>query len=102
MDLGADVRYAYRNDTAGLPGVSIFPGGNVNLEGFPNNANSRLDPLVLESDIHRVKDIATANQDLSSSGFLEAREYVELANARKLEPNYMCIRNWAISHLTKP
>ena len=87
MDLGADVRYAYRNDTAGLPGVSIFPGGNVNLEGFPNNANSRLDPLVLESDIPGVRDIATANQDLSSSGFLEAREYVELANARKLEPN---------------
>ena len=87
MDLGADERYAYRNDTAGLPGVSIFPGGNVNLEGFPNNANNRLDPLVLESDIPGVRDIATANQDLSSSGFLEAREYVELANARKLEPN---------------
>jgi hypothetical protein len=62
MDLGADERYAYRNDTAGLPGVSIFPGGNVNLEGFPNNANNRLDPLVLASDIPGVRDIATANQ----------------------------------------
>ena len=26
MDLGADKRYAYRNDTLNLPGISIFPG----------------------------------------------------------------------------
>jgi len=87
MDLGEDQAYAYRTSASGLPGVSIFPGQNVNIEGYPNNANNKLDPLVLEADIPGVRDIATANQDLSSSGFSEAREYIELANARKLEPN---------------
>jgi cell surface protein SprA len=87
MDLGADERYAYRNDTSNLPGNSIFPGSNTNIEGYPNNANNQLDPLALEVNIPGVRDIATANQDLSVAGFLEAREYVELANARKLEPN---------------
>ena len=57
----------------------------MNIEGYPNNANNQLDPLSLAVNIPG--DIATANQDLSSSGFLEAREYVELANARKLQPN---------------
>ena len=87
MDLGADKRYAYRNDTLNLPGISIFPGSNTNIEGFPNNANNQLDPLALGNNIPGVRDIALANQDLSSAGFLEAKEYVELANARKLEPN---------------
>jgi hypothetical protein len=87
MDLGADEDFAFRNDTAGLAGMSIFPGGNVNIEGYPNNANNKLDPLVLEVDIPGVRDIATANQVLSSAGLIEAKEYVELANARKLEPN---------------
>jgi cell surface protein SprA len=87
MDLGADKRYAYRNDSLNLPGISIFPGSNTNIDGFPNNANNQLDPLALESAIPGVRDISLANQDLSSAGFLEAKEYVELANARKLEPN---------------
>ena len=87
LDLGADERYAYRSGSSNLPGVSIFPGSNVNIEGYPNNANNQLDPLSLAVNIPGVRDIATANQDLSSSGFLEAREYVELANARKLQPN---------------
>ena len=87
MDLGSDAKYAYRDPNSTLPGVSIFPGSNVNIEGYPNNANNQLDPLALEANIPGVRDIATANQDLSTSGFLEAREYVELANARKLEQN---------------
>ena len=87
MDLGDDEDDAFRTSNSNMPGVSIFPGANVNIEGYPNNANNRLDPQVLESDIPGVRDIATANQALSASGFLEAREYVELANARKLEAN---------------
>jgi len=87
MDLGEDQKYAYRNSAAALPGSAIFPGQNVNIDGYPNNANNQLDPLVLQDNIPGVRDIATANQDLSASGFSEAREYIELANARKLEAN---------------
>ena len=87
MDLGADEEYAYRNPSSNLSGVSIFPGANVNIEGYPNNANNKLDPLTLESNIPGSRDIATANQDLSLAGFTEAKEYVELANARKLATN---------------
>ena len=87
MDLGADEQYAYRNPSSNLSGISIFPGTNVNIEGYPNNANNQLDPLTLESNIPGSRDIATANQDLSLAGFTEAKEYVELANARKLAPN---------------
>lgn len=87
MDLGEDERYAYRTDAQGLSGSSIFPGANTNLEGYPNNANNRLDPTTIADDFPGVRDIATANQALSGSGFAEAREFIELANARKLEPN---------------
>ena len=87
MDLGADEQYAYRNPAANLSGISIFPGTNVNIEGYPNNANNQLDPLTLELNIPGSRDIATANQDLSLAGFIEAKEYIELANARKLAPN---------------
>ena len=87
MDLGADEQYAYRNPSSNLSGISIFPGANVNIEGYPNNANNQLDPLTLESNIPGSRDIATANQDLSLAGFTEAKEYVELANARKLAAN---------------
>ena len=91
MDLGADEEYAYRNSTASLSGTPIFPGSNSNIAGFPNNANNQLDPLALALSIPGVRDISTANQDLSTSGFLEAREYVELANARKLEQNQFSV-----------
>ena len=73
MDLGADEQYAYRNPAANLSGISIFPGTNVNIEGYPNNANNQLDPLTLELNIPGSRDIATANQDLSLEGFIEAK-----------------------------
>lgn len=69
MDLGADEEYAYRNSTASLSGTPIFPGSNANIAGFPNNANNQLDPLALALSIPGVRDISTANQDLSTSGF---------------------------------
>ena len=47
--------------------------------------------MALALSIPGVRDISTANQDLSTSGFLEAREYVELANARKLEQNQFSV-----------
>ncbi len=86
MDLGErDNSRAYRNTAANRPGYSIF-GRFFPYRGFPDNRNNALSPEVLEQNFNGVRDIARVNQVLNSSGFEEAIEYVELANARKLRP----------------
>jgi cell surface protein SprA len=87
MDLGESEDAAYRNNGANLPGYQLFPGPASNQFGYPNNQNNDLDPTTLAANIPGVRDIATANGDLVNNGLEEASEFIEIANARKLEPN---------------
>ena len=84
MDLGENRRRAYRNDS--IPGPSIFGTGATN-GNFPDNNVNTLEPEALESQYPGVRDIAQVNQVLNSAGFNESTEYVELANARRLNPS---------------
>lgn len=87
MDLGESQNDAYRTPQAGLPGYQIFPGPASNQFGYPNNQNNNLDPATLSASIPGVRDIANVNTDLVNNGLEEASEFIEIANARKLEPN---------------
>ena len=87
MDLGESDKGAYRNDSANLPGYQLFPGPASNQFGYPNNQNNNLNPATLSANIPGVRDISTANTDLVNNGLEEASEFIEIANARKLEPN---------------
>ena len=69
MDLGADEQYAYRNPSSNLSGVSIFPGANVNIEGYPNNANNKLDPLTSRVQYSWVKRYCYCESRFEFSGF---------------------------------
>lgn len=82
MDLGEQRENAYRN---GRPGPDIFAGGTNGR--FPDNQVNLLDPDELTNTYPGTRDIAQVNQVLNSAGFEEATEYVELANARKLNPS---------------
>ncbi|MGB0979470.1 MAG: cell surface protein SprA, partial [Croceimicrobium sp.] len=83
LDLGERENRAYR--TSDKPGVNIFPGeSNTN---FPDNLSNQLDPQTLVRTYPGVRDISQVNATLIGAGFEEATEFVELANARKLNPN---------------
>lgn len=83
LDLGERESRAYRVD--GRPGPVIFPGdANTN---FPDNLTNQLDPQTLVQMYPGVRDISQVNATLTGAGFEEATEFVELANARKLNPN---------------
>ena len=89
MDLGESENGAYRNASNALPGPSIFPGPNPSQESGqpPTNGNSRLNPSSLVQDYFGIRDIAQVNASLNGAGFEEATEFIELANARRLQPN---------------
>lgn len=87
MDLGESEAGAYRNTAANLPGNQIFPPPTATSGNLPNNQNNRLNPTTLTADVPGVRDIANVNNDLVTNGFEEASEFIEIANARKLEPN---------------
>lgn len=83
LDLGERQNRAYR--TNDRPGIDIFPGDNGGP--FPDNLSNQLDPQSLVQRYPGVRDISQVNATLSGAGFDEATEFVELANARKLNPN---------------
>ncbi len=83
LDLGERESRAYRDQNR--PGPVIFPGQNSSQ--FPDNLSNRLDPTTLSQDYPGVRDISEVNAALTGAGFNEATEFVELANARKLNPN---------------
>jgi len=83
LDLGERERNAYRNTNR--PGPVIFPGDNGRQ--FPDNLSNQLDPQTLASTYPGIRDISQVNAALAGAGFDEATEFVELANARKLNPN---------------
>jgi cell surface protein SprA len=87
MDLGESESDAYRNNASNLPGYALYPAPVPNQFGYPNNQNNRLNPSTLAASIPGVRDIASVNGDLVANGFEEATEFIEIANARKLEPN---------------
>ena len=89
MDLGENENGSYRNPANALPGPSIFPGPSPNPESStpPTNGNNRLNPTSLSQDLPGIRDISQANALLNSAGYEEATEFIELANARKLNPN---------------
>src|SRR5690606_28293492 len=74
---------AYRGSAANIPGPDIF-GRFYPNQGFPDNRNNALNPVVLEKDIPGVRDISQATSALRSAGYQEAIEFVDLTNARKL------------------
>ena len=84
MDLGENRNSAYRNGQ--IPGPDIFGGAATNSI-FPDNLVNTLDPQSLQAQFPGLRDISQVNQVLNAAGFNEATEYVELANARKLNPN---------------
>ncbi len=83
LDLGERERNAYRDGNR--PGPVIFPGESGGQ--FPDNLSNQLDPRTLVQLYPGVRDISQVNATLSGAGFEEATEFVELANARKLNPN---------------
>ena len=83
LDLGERQNRAYR--TNDKPGVDIFPGDKGGE--FPDNLSNQLDPDNLVQSYPGVRDISQVNSALTGAGFEEATEFVELANARKLNPN---------------
>lgn len=85
MDLGENQSDAYRDGTRPLPGPAIFPG--TSPSNFPNNGTNQLNPAELTSKYPGVRDIGDVNAVLNSAGFIESTEYVELTNARKLQPS---------------
>lgn len=87
MDLGETEQTAYRNSQANLPGYQLFPAPQGNTFGYPNNSNNRLDPSELTQNVPGIRDIASVNNSLVAAGLEEATEFIELANARHLEPN---------------
>jgi cell surface protein SprA len=84
MDLGENRNGAYRDGQ--IPGPDIFSAGATNGP-FPDNLVNTLDPQSLEGQFSGIRDLSQVNQVLNSAGFNEATEYVELANARRLNPN---------------
>lgn len=85
MDLGENQQRAYRDGS--LPrGPNIFT-GNATNGNFPDNLVNNLNPDDLEQLYSGVRDIGQVNQVLNANGFGEATEYVELANARQLNPS---------------
>jgi len=84
MDLGESQANAYR-DGSQTSGPNIF--ATNSSTNFPDNLSNDLDPVTLASQYPGVRDIAQVNQVLNGAGFEEATEYVELANARKLNSN---------------
>ena len=90
-DLGEAEDRAYRNTARNLSGDDIFSGypgaGQTARSTFPNNNVNKLDPTSLNQFYPGVRNIADVNAVLVNSGFVEATEFVELANARKLAPN---------------
>ena len=86
MDLGEVDSGAYRNASASLPGYSLFPGPKPAQRGLPSNKNNNLDPATLAGQYPGIRDIAQANSILQSEQLDESIEFVELANARKLDP----------------
>jgi cell surface protein SprA len=89
MDLGASENGAYRNTQAGLIGPVIFPGPDpANQPGNPPaNGNNQLSPSSLEGSYPGIRQISEVNAQLNAAGYEEATEYIELANARLLQPN---------------
>ncbi|TNE27565.1 MAG: cell surface protein SprA [Bacteroidetes bacterium] len=85
MDLGENQGDAYRDGNRPLSGPDIFPGSSSSQ--FPNNGANQLEPSALASAYPGVRDIGDANAVLNSAGFIEATEFVELTNARKLQPS---------------
>lgn len=85
MDLGENQNAAYRDGTRPLPGPAIFPG--TSTSEYPNNGANQLDPTSLVAQYPGVRDIGDVNAELNAAGFIEATEYVELTNARKLQPS---------------
>ncbi|NVK27533.1 MAG: cell surface protein SprA [Flavobacteriia bacterium] len=85
MDLGENQSAAYRDGTRPLGGPNIFPGSSASE--FPNNGANQLDPTELVAQYPGVRDIGDVNAVLNSAGFIESTEYVELTNARKLQPS---------------
>ncbi|MDZ7848824.1 MAG: cell surface protein SprA [Owenweeksia sp.] len=86
MDLGERDNDAYRNTNDNLPGPRIY-NRFTPYQGYPDNANNTLDPKILEREYPGVRDVSRVNSQLNSAGFEEAVEYVDLANARKLQPS---------------
>ncbi|MCH8553754.1 MAG: cell surface protein SprA, partial [Schleiferiaceae bacterium] len=90
-DLGEAEDKAYRNSARNLPGEDIFTGftgaGNTAAATFPNNNVNKLNPQELVQILPGVRNMADVNATLVNAGFVEATEFVELANARKLAPN---------------
>lgn len=82
-DLGETELTAYRNTDRALPGPSIFPGNSSSA--FPNNGANQLDPASITGQYPGIRNIGDANATLNSAGFVEATEFVELTNARKLQ-----------------
>ena len=89
MDLGESEPDAWRNAQNALPGPAIYPGPSPALEpgNPPANGNNRLNPATLLSDYNGIRDIARVNALLNGAGYEEATEFIELANARRLEAN---------------
>lgn len=83
LDLGERERNAYRDGQRSGP--AIYPGQNGTQ--FPDNLTNQLDPQTLAQNYPGVRDISQVNAVLTGAGFNEATEFVELANARKLNPN---------------
>jgi len=86
MDLGEVDSAAWRNSAAALPGMQLFPGPNPAVKGLPSNKNNNLDPQTLEGNFSGIRNIANANTILKGEQLDESSEFVELANARKLDP----------------
>jgi cell surface protein SprA len=90
-DLGEAENRAFRNADRNLGGEDIFTGypgsGQQARNVFPNNNVNKLNPLDLVQSIPGVRNMADVNAVLVNAGFVEATEFVELANARMLTPN---------------
>ena len=91
QDLGETQENAFRSPQANRPGPSIFPGPNP--EQFPDNDNNALDPDELQSNFPGVRDLGQINQVLNGAGFVETSDYVQLANARQLNPSEYDVNN---------
>lgn len=84
MDLGENRGRAYRKDS--LPGPDIF--NNTATNGsLPDNLVNDLYPPTLEANYPGVRQVGQANEALNSAGFEESIDYIDLANARKLQPS---------------
>ncbi len=86
MDLGESDTAAWRSSAAALPGMQLFPGPNPAVKGLPSNKNNNLDPATLSNNFSGIRNIANANNILKGEQLDESNEFVELANARKLDP----------------